>query len=62
MKDWQKEIVEGMKLIKEGCSQVKMWKDCKDCPFTRMCGQIWTHIGFESPEEWDIPNVDSTDS
>ena len=35
--NWEEKIKEGMKLIKEGCSEQTEWSKCYDCPFSTCC-------------------------
>lgn len=35
--DWKEKIEEGMKLIKEGCTEQTECRKCRDCPFTDFC-------------------------
>jgi len=53
--DWKTKILEGMKLIKQGCSENEMWTDCHKCPFTKYCDlcideEMWVGV----PEDWEI--------
>ena len=45
-------IIEGMKLIKEGCSEIPVGTcDCNNCPFGWYCYKE----EIDPPEDWDIP-------
>lgn len=35
--DWKEKILEGMKLIKEGCKENTSWTQCCHCPFNDWC-------------------------
>ena len=48
--DWKEKIKEGMKLIKEGCTEQKEWRKCHDCPFTTFCDLLGAD-GYEIPSE-----------
>ena len=47
-------IFEGMKLIKEGCSEIPAGTYCnkKTCPFGWLC----YNEDMVPPEDWDIPS------
>ena len=47
--DWKEKILEGMKLIHEGCKEVEDWPTCQYCPFTHFCP---TEYGDDSPSNW----------
>lgn len=59
MEKWQLKILEGMKLIKEGCSENNFWACCNECPFTNSCDIIQKHAHKfpYTPEEWEIENL-----
>ena len=47
-------IIEGMKLLKEGCSEIPAGAyNCgkSTCPFGWLCYNEW----IAPPEQWDIP-------
>ena len=47
-------IIEGMKLLKEGCSEIPAGTyNCGEstCPFGWLCYNEW----IAPPEQWDIP-------
>ena len=46
----QEKIIEGMKLIKEGCSEQTEWRKCYDCPFSTYC-ELMEEFGYEIPSE-----------
>ena len=57
--NWKEKILEGMKLIKQGCFENKNWNDCKFCPFDKYCTYICVKAnenneGDASPELWDL--------
>ena len=31
--NWKEKILEGMKLIREGCKENISWLNCSECPF-----------------------------
>ena len=53
--DWKEEILEGMKLIKEGCSDISSWGKCQDCPFNTYCTVIRQNTDKgQTPCEWQL--------
>ena len=50
MKDWQKKIFDGMKMIKEGCATA-LPSDCHTCPFLNYCSAM---DSIDAPESWRI--------
>lgn len=59
MEKWQLKILEGMKLIKEGCSKNDSWACCSECPFTDYCDiiQAETLKPPYTPQGWEIENL-----
>ena len=60
MEKWQLKILEGMKLIKEGCSENDSWACCNECPFTDSCDIIQEHhpeLLLNVPQVWEIENL-----
>lgn len=37
MKEWQKKMVQGMRLMQEACAENGAWNECKNCPFGHFC-------------------------
>lgn len=55
MDDWKKKILEGMKLIREGCKENTdiSWLSCYECPYDKYCTAIMSR-NYESPDtEWE---------
>ena len=54
MDDWKKKVLEGMKLIREGCKENNSWVSCCECPFDEYCtAMMSTTSNYESPDtEW----------
>ena len=51
MKNWRKNIIEGMKLIKKGCAEQDSWFGCEECPLAKYC-IVSPDIPY--PEDWKI--------
>lgn len=51
--NWEEKIKEGMKLIKEGCSQQGSWNGCCECPFDNYCTACYS-TDQKNPEEWEV--------
>ena len=41
MPTWNKDIINGMKLISKGCAENTTWLNCRDCPLEELCEIIW---------------------
>ena len=55
MDDWKKKVLEGMKLIREGCKENTdtSWLSCYECPYDEYCTAIMSR-NYESPDtEWE---------
>ena len=37
MMDWQKKMLDGMRLLREACRENKEWDKCQKCPFDEYC-------------------------
>lgn len=37
MMDWQKKMLEGMRLMLEACGENDQWHNCHRCPFDEYC-------------------------
>lgn len=48
--NWDEKIKEGMKLLKEGCSEQTEWRKCYDCPFSTFC-ELMEENNYEIPSE-----------
>ena len=53
MKNWQEQIQEGMKLIKEGCEANQWASHCNECPFFKFCDLMLKDVDL-IPEEWEF--------
>lgn len=51
--DWKKEIIEGMKLISNGCAKNMYKESCDECPFASFCISIQIDH-YRIPEKWII--------
>lgn len=52
--DWKKEIIEGMKLISNGCAKNIDRESCdEECPFSNFCISIQIDH-YRIPEQWII--------
>lgn len=50
--DWKEKILEGMKLIREGCKGNASWVNCCECPYDEYCTAMMSR-DYESPDtEW----------
>lgn len=48
--DWKEKIKEGMKLIKEGCTEQTDLTMCHKCPFYDFCWDL-VKAGYEVPSD-----------
>ena len=53
MQNWQEQIQEGMKLIKEGCEANQWASHCNECPFFKFCDLMLKDVDL-IPEEWQF--------
>lgn len=48
MMEWQKKMLEGMRLMQEACAEVGSWNDCRKCPFGRYCDTLMENDDIDS--------------
>ena len=59
MMDWKEKMQQGIKLIQEACNEDSTKKDCRDCPFEKICDVLvdthWNDVSpYGAPGTWDI--------
>ena len=40
MNQWQKKMLEGMRIMQEACKDNEHWNQCCECPFDKFCTAI----------------------
>lgn len=56
MEQWERDIRNGMRLIREGCLQQGEWAKCNGCPFEEYCEAVQERSGdvFNTPDKWVV--------